>query len=90
MSIINNTEHKITNKKLDRSNERMISTFCSLCGPSMACGLNCFVKDGKLHYIYNYVARNFYHVESNVPVPEGHHQLRYEFEVTGKPDILKG
>jgi anaerobic selenocysteine-containing dehydrogenase len=26
----------------------MIPTFCSLCGPSMACGLNCYVKDGKL------------------------------------------
>jgi arylsulfatase len=49
-----------------------------------------YVKDGKLQYIYNYVARNFYHVESTVPVPEGRHQLRYEFEVTGQPDILKG
>jgi anaerobic selenocysteine-containing dehydrogenase len=28
--------------------ERMIPTFCSLCGPSMGCGLNCYVKDGKL------------------------------------------
>ena len=28
--------------------ERMIPTFCSLCGPSMGCGLNCYVKDGRL------------------------------------------
>ena len=28
--------------------ERKISTFCSLCGPSMACGLNCYVSGGKL------------------------------------------
>ncbi len=49
-----------------------------------------YVKDGKLQYIYNYVARNFYHVESTLPVPVGRHQLRYEFEVTGEPDILKG
>jgi len=28
--------------------ERMIPTFCSLCGPMMGCGLNCYVKDGKL------------------------------------------
>jgi anaerobic selenocysteine-containing dehydrogenase len=28
--------------------ERMIPTFCSLCGPWMGCGLNCYVKDGKL------------------------------------------
>lgn len=53
-------------------------------------GYSFYVKDGKLQYIYNYVARNFYHVESNIAVPEGRHQLRYEFEVTGEPDILKG
>jgi arylsulfatase len=53
-------------------------------------GYTLFVKDGKLQYVYNYVARTFYHVESNVEVPEGRHQLRYEFEVTGEPDILKG
>jgi len=49
-----------------------------------------YVLDGKLQYIYNYVARNFYHIEATEPVPEGRHQLRYEFEVTGKPDVLKG
>jgi arylsulfatase len=49
-----------------------------------------YVQDGKLQYIYNYVARNFYHAASTEPVPEGRHQLRYEFEVTGEPDILKG
>jgi len=53
-------------------------------------GYTFFVKDGKLQYLYSYVARTFYHVESNVDVPEGRHQLRYEFEVTGEPDILKG
>ncbi len=53
-------------------------------------GYTFFVKNGKLQYLYNYVARNFYHVESNVEVPEGSHLLRYEFEVTGEPDILKG
>ncbi|KKL67400.1 hypothetical protein LCGC14_2135360, partial [marine sediment metagenome] len=53
-------------------------------------GYTLFVKGGKLQYVYNYVARNFYHVESNVNIPEGRHQLRYEFEVTGEPDILKG
>jgi hypothetical protein len=49
-----------------------------------------FVQDGKMRYTYNYVARNLYHVESTKPVPEGRHQLRFEFEVTGEPDILKG
>jgi arylsulfatase len=53
-------------------------------------GYTFFVKDGKLQYLYSYVARTFYHAESNIDVPEGRHQLRYEFEVTGAPDILKG
>jgi arylsulfatase A-like enzyme len=53
-------------------------------------GYTFFIKDGKLRYTYNYVARTFYHVESNVSVPEGRHQLRYEFEKTGEPSILKG
>jgi arylsulfatase len=53
-------------------------------------GYTLFIKDGKLRYTYNYVARTYYRVESNRPVPEGLHQLRYEFEVTGEPDILKG
>jgi arylsulfatase A-like enzyme len=49
-----------------------------------------YVQDGKLHYVYNYVARKFFHAESVQKIPEGRHQLRYEFEVTGKPEILKG
>jgi arylsulfatase len=53
-------------------------------------GYSFYVQDGKLHYVYNYVSRNFYHVESTVPVPEGRHELRFEFEVTGKPDIANG
>ena len=53
-------------------------------------GYSFFVKGGKLRYTYSYVARTYYHVESNRPVPEGRHQLRYEFEVTGEPDILNG
>jgi anaerobic selenocysteine-containing dehydrogenase len=31
-----------------KAEERMIPTFCSLCGPWMGCGLNCYVKDGRL------------------------------------------
>jgi arylsulfatase len=49
-----------------------------------------YVKDGRLHYIYNYVARKFFHAESVKEIPEGAKQLRFEFEVTGKPDVLKG
>jgi arylsulfatase len=49
-----------------------------------------YVQDGKLHYLYNYVARKIFHVESVKEIPEGAKQLRFEFEVTGKPEILKG
>ena len=49
-----------------------------------------YVKDNKLQYVQNYVARDYLHVESTVPVPAGHHELRFEFEVTGKPDFANG
>jgi arylsulfatase len=49
-----------------------------------------YVQDGKLHYLYNYVARKNFHVESVKEIPKGAQQLRFEFEVTGKPEILKG
>jgi hypothetical protein len=53
-------------------------------------GFAFYVQDGKLHYVYSYVGSEFYHVESNVSVPEGRHKLRFEFQVTGKPDIKNG
>ena len=34
-------------------------------------GYSFYVQDGKLHYVYNYVGSEFYHVESNVAVPGG-------------------
>jgi len=53
-------------------------------------GYSFYVKDNKLHWVHNYVAREFYHVESVETVPEGRHKLRFEFEVTGQPDIARG
>ena len=53
-------------------------------------GLSFYVQDGKLQFVYSYVGSQFFHVESNIPVPEGRHKLRYEFEVTGKMDYAKG
>jgi arylsulfatase len=53
-------------------------------------GFAFYVQNGKLHYVYNYVGSQFFHVESNVPVPVGRHKMRFEFEVTGKPDIKNG
>lgn len=52
-------------------------------------GYSLYMKDGKLHWVHNYVARALYHVESVENVPEGRHKLRFEFEVTGEPDLSK-
>jgi arylsulfatase len=61
-----------------------------LCQGTGAGGYAFYVKDGKLKYAYNWVSREIYHVGSAETVPEGRHQLRFEFEPTGKPDIAKG
>jgi arylsulfatase len=53
-------------------------------------GFSLYVKDGKLQYVQNYVARDYLHVEATEPVPAGEHALRFEFEVTGPPDFAKG
>jgi len=53
-------------------------------------GYSLYMKEGKLHYVHNYVAKDYLHVESTEKVPAGVHQLRFEFEVTGPPDIHAG
>jgi arylsulfatase A-like enzyme len=53
-------------------------------------GYSFYIKGGKLHWVHNYVGKARYHAESVEAVPEGRHQLRFEFEVTGKPDIARG
>jgi arylsulfatase A-like enzyme len=53
-------------------------------------GYALYVKAGKLHYAHNYVAKAIYHFESQKNVPAGRHKLRYEFEVTGKPEPAAG
>jgi len=53
-------------------------------------GYSLYIKDGVLHYVHNYVTKEYLHVESVEKVPTGKHQLRFEFEVTGPPDIHAG
>ena len=53
-------------------------------------GFTFFMKNGKLRYVYNYVGSNFYSIESKDAVPPGHHELLFEFEPAGKPDIPHG
>lgn len=61
-----------------------------LCQGTGMGGYALYLKDGKLKYVHNYVGRALYSVVSTEPVSEGRHQLRYEFEVTGQPDIPRG
>lgn len=49
-----------------------------------------YAKGGKLHWAHNYVSKAIYRVESGESIPEGRHQLGFEFEVTGKPDPANG
>ena len=53
-------------------------------------GYSFYVQNGKLCHAYNYVGRNIYYVESAEAVSSGRHQLRFEFQMTGKPDIAHG
>jgi hypothetical protein len=61
-----------------------------LCQGSRVGGWSFYIKDGKLHYAHNYVARAIYTVASVDQVPAGRHELRFEFEPTDKPDIPNG
>lgn len=53
-------------------------------------GYTLFVKDGKLQYVHNYVGAEEFRAVSNVDVPEGKVELRYEFEPSGQPDLKAG
>nr|WP_203454650.1 sulfatase-like hydrolase/transferase [Jiangella aurantiaca] len=53
-------------------------------------GFTFFVQDGRLHYVYNYVADQEFHVVSDRPVPAGRHALSFEFAPTGEPRPLEG
>ena len=53
-------------------------------------GFTFFVKDQRLHFLYNYLAIDKFRLHSNATVPEGEVELRYEFEPTGKPDVAQG
>jgi hypothetical protein len=57
---------------------------------SAAGGYTFYLKGGALHYAHNYVSRSLHVVSSPEPVPAGAHELRFEFEPTGEPDLPKG
>ena len=53
-------------------------------------GWTFYVKENRLHYAHNYVRRAIYSVSTSDPLPTGRHELRFEFEPTGEPDIMRG
>jgi hypothetical protein len=61
-----------------------------LCQGTAVGGWTFYMLDGRLHYVHNYVRRASYRVSSPDPIPEGRHELRFEFEPTGAPDIPNG
>jgi arylsulfatase len=61
-----------------------------LCQGSAVGGWSFYVKDGRLCYAHNYVGRATYQVSALDALAAGRHELRFEFEPTGKPDIAQG
>jgi arylsulfatase A-like enzyme len=60
------------------------------CQGTAAGGYSLYIKDDRLHYVHNYVARDHFLVSSPDPLPTGRHELRFEFEPTGQPDMPHG
>ena len=53
-------------------------------------GYSLFIQDQRLHYVHNYVGRSLHKVSTADPLPTGEHELRFEFEPTGQPDMAQG
>jgi arylsulfatase len=53
-------------------------------------GYSFYVKDHKLHYAYNLLGVQQFHLESARELSPGRHVLRFEFEPTGPADVRKG
>ena len=53
-------------------------------------GYSLYVKDHTLHYAYNFLGVQQFHLASDATLTDGRHELRFEFEPTGKPDFAHG
>ena len=53
-------------------------------------GITLYVQEGKLCFLYNYVAVNYTTSSPNDKSRTGHHFLSIEFAPTGKPDFTQG
>jgi arylsulfatase len=61
-----------------------------LCQGSGMGGWSFYVQGGKLYCVHNYVRLAQYKVSSPDSLPAWRHQLRFEFEPTGEPDLPNG
>ncbi len=61
-----------------------------LCQGAAAGGYSLFLRDQRLHYVHNYVGRSLHKVSTADPLEPGPHELRFEFEPTGEPDLAHG
>ena len=61
-----------------------------LCQGTAAGGYSLYIKDDKLHYVHNYVGRSLHSVSTPEVLATGPHELRFEFEPTGQPDLEQG
>jgi arylsulfatase A-like enzyme len=57
---------------------------------SQSGGYALYLKDGKLHYTYNFLGVQQFHVATDATVGDGKHELRFEFEPTGAADLAHG
>jgi arylsulfatase len=61
-----------------------------VCQGSAVGGWTLYLQAGRLHYAHNWVRRQTFRVGSSGIVPTGRHELRFEFEPTGPPDLATG
>jgi arylsulfatase len=53
-------------------------------------GYSLYLKDGKVHYAYNMLGVERFHVEAPAGLSDGRHEVRFEFEPTGAADVAHG
>ena len=46
-------------------------------------GYTFFVQYGRLHFVYNYLNKAHYAIDSTVPLPQGKVNMRYDFDYDG-------
>lgn len=61
-----------------------------ICQGGVDGGYTLYIDEGRLHYGYNYVADQYFHISSDTEVPTGDHILSFEFRPTGEAEPMKG